>query len=626
MENKEIDLKNIFDNSIGLMEYEKWINQFDKNDIPIIEILVNNFNYFGLKRTEESIQKLFTSVFSEIGSLENVLFVPVGYVVKSGSIVAYYFRKLNKIPENKFIPYTDLNSKILNSIHHLIFLDDFIGTGNQCTEVWRDLDTKLKESNASPKLIYATIVSTQSGKIEIERKTTFQVITSYLINNGDIPFHEDSKIFGDEFTKNKAKEIITKYGANLYPKYPLGYKNNSLLIGFYYSTPNNTIPIFWSSQNNWEPLLTKGDDYRDPQFLVGPEINIPQNLMFKGFEKTFVDDNLLDHFDVDANILIKLTQELKNTQLLLIVIPIIQKLRLDEVYVTDLIRLLNSLKSEVHEHKNVTTAIFISNKTETSDLSFYIKIDNTDIGDIKSITDLANQSNGFDDCISIDTDGLVHGNFIYEKPISALNYIPTKLQRAASFSIKKEGLLILFEGDNRVNLIWKGQRLISHRKSSWYLTPSNFDKLTSTLAQLHAVRKDTLDRLLTIAIEMTHIGEGGLVTIGDAEEVIKLSVKKPNQKLNITAQNILNFGLQQWINILSQDGASVFDNDGILVEYMVTLRPPNNVDIELETGKGTKHQTAQIVSFITNSIAIAISVDSNFTIYSKGKKVYRMNG
>ena len=59
---------------------------------------------------------------------------------------------------------------------------------------------------------------------------------------------------------------------------------------------------------------------------------------------------------------------------------------------------------------------------------------------------------------------------------------------------------------------------------------------------------------------------------------------------------------------------------------MATLRPPNDVEIELETGKGTKHQTAQIISFITNSVAIAISVDSNFTIYSKGQKVYRMNG
>ena len=140
-----------------------------------------------------------------------------------------------------------------------------------------------------------------------------------------------------------------------------------------------------------------------------------------------------------------------------------------------------------------------------------------------------------------------------------------------------EGLLILFEGENRVNLIWKGQRLISHRKSNWYLIPSNFEKLNTSLAQLHGVKKDTIDRLLTLAIEMTHIGEGGLLTLGDADEVIKLSVKKPNKKVNVVAKDVLDFGIRQLINILSQDGASIFDNDGILIEYMATIRPPNDV-------------------------------------------------
>lgn len=621
-----MDISNIFDNSISDADYEKWINQFNREDTPFIEILVRQITYLSLKRTEEHVKDLYNLIISEVETIDHVLFIPVGYVVKSGSLVAYSFRKLNQIPENRFIAYSDLSSETLKGITHLIFLDDLVGTGNQCNEVWRDLTTKLKQFNSNPDLFYATLVSTQHGKKETEDKTTFKVISPHIIDNSEIPFHKESKIFDDESIKEKTKEIVAKYGKDLYPKYPLGYKDNSLLIGFYYSTPNNTLPIFWSSNSNWKPLLTKGDDFRDPQFLVGPEIKIPQNLMFKGFENTFVDDNLLDNFNVDANILIKLTQELKNTQLLLVVIPIIQKLKLNEAFVTELIKLINSLKSEVHEHRKVTSAIFISHKDKTKDLPFYLKIDATDIKDTKSIIDLATQSSGFEDCISIDTEGVVHGNFTYGRKTAFINFIPSELQKAAQFSLKKEGLLILFEGDNRVSIIWEGQRLISLRQSSWYLTPSNFDRLNTHLAQLHGVRKETIDRLLTMAIEMTHIGEGGLLTIGDADEVIKLSVKKPNQKAKIVANDVMELGIRQWIKILSQDGASIFDNDGILVEYMATLRPPNDIEIELETGKGTKHQTAQIISYITNSIAIAISVDSNFTIYSKGQKVYRMNG
>ncbi len=621
-----MNIKEIFDNSIEEAEFDKWLSQFAKEDILTILKLVENVKYFSLKRTEKAIEKLYKEVLSITKTTEKVLFIPVGYVVKSGSIVAYTFRKQNQIPESKFRPYTDLNENSLNSIEHLVFIDDFIGTGHQCCEVWRDLSRRLKDLNCNPNLIYATIASTKFGKREVEEKTTFKVVTSYQIENSEIPFHEDSKIFSDDTEKEIAKKIISKYGNNLYPKYPLGYKNNSLLIGFYYSTPNNTLPIFWSSHDNWKPLLTKGDDFRDPQFLVGPEINIPNNPTFKGFESTFVDDNLLDNFNVDANIMIKLTQELKNTQLLLIIIPVIQQLKLSETFITELIKLINELKTEVHEHRNVTSAIFIGDKSITNSLNYYIKINDTNISDTKSILDLANQSNGFEDCIAIVNNGSVIGNFIYEYDASKLNFIPNELQKAVSFSSKKEGLLILFEGENRVNIIWKGQRLISHRKSSWYLTPSNFDKLNTRLAQLHGVNKETIDRLLTLAIEMTQIGEGGLFTIGDANEVIKLSVKKPNKNIAVVAKNVLDFGIRQWINILSQDGASIFDNDGMLIEYMATLRPSNEVEIELETGKGTKHQTAQIISHLTNSISIAISVDSNFTIYSKGKKVFRMNG
>ncbi len=621
-----MDISDIFDNSISDTEYSKWINQFERADIPFIEILVSQIKYLSIRRTENHIRNLYSLLLTEIESIDHVLFIPVGYVVKSGSVVAYSFRKLNQIPENRFIPYSDLDSKTLSGIKYLILIDDLVGTGNQCSEVWRDLTTKLNQFNADPQLIYATLVATEHGKKETEDKTTFKVISSLIINNSEIPFREESKIFENENIKGKTKELVAKYGKDLYPKYPLGYKDNSLLIGFYYSTPNNTLPIFWSSHNNWQPLLTQGDDFRDPQFLVGPEINIPQNLIFKGFENTFVDDNLLDNFDVDANILIKLTQELKNTQLLLIVVPLIQRLNLNEKFVTDLIKLIAELKSEVHEHRNVSSAIFICSEKEIEDLSFYIKSEKVNISDTESIIDLANQSSGFEDCILIDTNGVVHGNFTYYPEKSFINYIPTKLQQATQFSKNKEGLLILFEGENRINFIWNGERLISHRKSSWYLTPSNFDKLTTHLAQLHGVRKETIERLLTLAIEMTHIGEGGLITIGDADEVIKLSVKKPNQKVKLVAHNISELGIRQWINILSQDGANIFDNDGILVEYMTTLRPPNDVVLDLETGKGTKHQTAQIISFITKTIAIAISVDSNFTIYSKGKKVYRMSG
>ena len=615
------DINKIFDKSISKNYYNEWLSQFDQEDIPVISTLVEHVKFFSLRKVERSLVKLYSLILKETKKDENVLFIPVGYVVKSGDIVAYQFKKQNQIHENKFIRYSDLNSDVLENVNYLVFIDDLIGTGHQCCEVWRDLKRKLDAFHHHPNLILATIASTRSGKEEIENKTTFKVISSCIIEKEEIPFHDGSNMFTDNEAKENAKKIVIKYSKNLYPKYPLGYKNNSLLVGFYYSTPNNTLPIFWSSQNQWKPLLSKADDYRDSQSLVGPESNIAQTLVFE--KKISLDS---DDFNIDSKISVPLLQELKSIPLLATVVPAIKNLGLNDSFITNLLALMNSLKSEVHEHKPVTSAIYITDKDALSDLTFFLRASNISINDTNLIVDLANKSHGFEDGIAIDTTGLVHGNFIYDGEKIPLNYIPNKLQSATCFTLHKDGLLILFEGNNRINFIWKGQRLISHRKSSWYYTPSNFDKLNASLAQIHGVQKEVIDRMLTIAVEMTHVGEGGLLTIGDADEVITLSRIIQNDNVQVTGGNIMDFGIRQWINILSQDGASVFDNDGILIEHMVTLIPPISADIEQEKGRGTKHQTAKVISSITKTIAIAVSVDSNFTIYSKGNKILRMNG
>ncbi len=621
-----MDINKIFDGDLSEKDYKKWINQFEDDEQKYINKLIENFNYFSLRRLQVNLKQLYEKILKEIHSVNNTIFVPVGYVVKSGSVVAYFFKKINKLRENHFLPYSELNEKSLKNVTNLVFIDDFIGSGQQCLNVHQNLIEKLNQIGIKPKLIYATIVGYNEGIKLIQNNTSFIPISQNIYSIEDLPFHNNSTFFDNEEERNRAKEIVKKYGKNLYPKYPLGYKGNSSLLGFFYSTPNNTLPIFWSSQNNWIPLLTRGDDYRDPEFLVGPEINIPENLTFKGFEETFIDDNFLDNFNVDANILLKLTQELNNTQLLLIIVPVFKELELNVSFVTDLIKILNSLKSAVHEQQPVSSAIFISKPENFVDLNFYLKINDTRISDTKSIEELANQTTGFDDCIAIDTNGKVYGNFSYDTNGELLNFIPRKLQSATKFTAQKKGLLVLFEGDNKINMLWKGQRLISHRKSSWYLTPSNFGKLISILSTRHAINREVIERIITIAIEMTHIGEGGLITIGDSTEICKISTLKPNSKTEIGISNILELKQSQAINLISQDGASIIDSNGNIIQYMSTLRPPTDIKVKLENGKGTKHQTAQIVSAMANTIAIAISVDSNFTIYSRGEKIYRMNG
>lgn len=623
-----MNVKEQFNGHIDQSHFDKWCLQFDEDELSYILKLVSNFEYFGYNRLKAELIKLYDLISNEVDDINKVLFVPVGYAVKSGAVISYFFRKENQFPENQFIPYSEISKIETSKFEAIVFLDDYLGTGHQSINIWDNLKTiRGLNSNKEIKFIFATVVGFTKGIEKVNAETDFLVKTSFTVKIEDLPFHPDSSIFISDSERKKAKTIASKYGNLLYPKHPLGYYENSGLVGFFYSTPNNTLPIFWSTKKNWIPLISRGDDYRDPKYLVGPNIGVPENKTFKGFERTYKDDFLIDDFDLDANITAKLLQELKETKVLLLLIPIVKKLKLSEQFINSWLKIINELKTAVHEKEDQSSAIFIGSKDKLDNLEFYLLSSESTIEDYLDIKTFAEQTNGYGDSLAIDNKGNLKGAFSFNpNENKSIPFIPQQLIPAVNFSKENEGLLTLFEGDNKVSIIWNGQRIITHRKSNWRISPSDFENLIEYLSQEHKIGNNILEKLLTVAVEMAYIGEGGLITIGDHDEILTNSAPLINKKISLGISNVLKLGISQLINIFSQDGASIISNKGQVIQHMTTLRPPSDIDLKLEVGKGTKHQTAHIMSHITNSIVIAISVDSNFTIYSKGQKILRMNG
>ena len=81
------------------------------------------------------------------------------------------------------------------------------------------------------------------------------------------PLHKNSIIF-DETEKERAKQVLLKYNEPLIPNKPLGHGDVQGLVSFFYSTPNNTLPIFWSSNNGWYPLFPRGGSKSNPDNLI----------------------------------------------------------------------------------------------------------------------------------------------------------------------------------------------------------------------------------------------------------------------------------------------------------------------------------------------------------------------
>ena len=137
--------------------------------------------------------------------------------------------KLNKLPENA----------------NIIFLDDFIGTGTQALDYIYPLTYSLNNS-VRPYLF--TICSTNSGMFRIqEAKSKFSIYSSYILNERDYFLLDDSC---DKFNR-KQKDTIRKIN---YAMRELGdnFINLNIPFAFYYSIPDNSLPILWKDGIEYE--------------------------------------------------------------------------------------------------------------------------------------------------------------------------------------------------------------------------------------------------------------------------------------------------------------------------------------------------------------------------------------
>jgi len=250
---------NPFEGDIGDHEIKKWLDQFESAEQPLIIKLLKEFKYYSSKKVNLLLRKLWTMILNDLKiPTDNVWFVPVGYVAKSGSAIAYFFKKVNNLNIDKFIPIHEINSIKVGSETAIVFLDDYIGSGNQASLFW---NSEIKEKHIDKScnsLFYGVLVGLDEGIRKVETDTDFKVRAVDVFSEKDLPFSEKSKIFNNRKEKEEIKKIIKKYGEKFFPEYPLGYNSLSTLIGFFYSTPNSTIPIFWSKENAWRPLLPHG--------------------------------------------------------------------------------------------------------------------------------------------------------------------------------------------------------------------------------------------------------------------------------------------------------------------------------------------------------------------------------
>lgn len=256
-----------------------WLNQFeDIYSQRLMFKILQNLKFYNETLLRERMETLFIEVLKQLRKKNIDRIIEIGKVKRSDIIVSYMdkgpsksgseyakkFVEVNNIYFENAVEPNRLVEKINDSTKVLVFVDDFIGTGQTLIENIEPILAELKSQNvlAGLVIVIGYITGFQNSSTSAESKLYkkgFDITVKILdpLNNSDKVFNEDSHIFNNPNEKLEAKNICSDIGIKLEKNHPLGYGDCQAAIVFPNTCPNNSLPIFWKSGKDWTPLFER---------------------------------------------------------------------------------------------------------------------------------------------------------------------------------------------------------------------------------------------------------------------------------------------------------------------------------------------------------------------------------
>lgn len=271
----------VWKNNFRQEDIENWLSNF-KGDVFDIQYerqialwLLSNFVYYNIAEVKHLCKTLFRDFIHYMlinekkeqnieKSLKDILnesrFYPLGGAGESGAYIMYYFRQVNKLPKD-IISQPDKHQNVKNRI----FVDDVTISGNQAEQY-------LKQYIDEDKRIFLiTLISTYES-VKLLEKKNIKVISCITLDERSKCFSKKSDIFNGYKNKlDDCKKFTIEYGKKSLSHHdikmpPLGYKDGEYTFGFFYNTPDNTLPIFWADNSNWKPIMKRYEKHTRSTF------------------------------------------------------------------------------------------------------------------------------------------------------------------------------------------------------------------------------------------------------------------------------------------------------------------------------------------------------------------------
>lgn len=259
---------------------EGWLSQFDQDDLPLAEELLESFVFYNQRHTTQ----LFISALLSLSAVSYVETNPQDAwrsyrnsvlvtfpgsedqnPTDSGHQFALLARKKFGLPQSNIYQPADL-------VHHLrkrsdrvsvLFVDDILGSGDQFLDCWRELiyidetATSLEQElcRLDARVDFVVAVATSTGIDELKEHAPRVAVTAGSSLDPEASAQHPHTRVAAGHQPIDLELFLQKYAdrAGYDHNGIWGHKRLATTIAFEHGVPDTTLPIFWHAEN-WIPL------------------------------------------------------------------------------------------------------------------------------------------------------------------------------------------------------------------------------------------------------------------------------------------------------------------------------------------------------------------------------------
>ncbi|MER8580020.1 hypothetical protein NKG95_14980 [Mesorhizobium sp. M1423] len=263
----------------------QWRQNFLADELIFADRLLDRFVYFCDPMVDAlisgAVRRFFDSEYFRLGSSQAVKNARYAFVYVEGETPNpadsgfSFMRRLRdklRIEESRLLSPDNAILKH-DAFDTFVFVDDFVGSGNQMIDTWKRQRKRTDGSTASfldlasagkHTFVYCPCLCTEYGKAQLGRKAPqLQIVPAHLLTESHNASSSSSLIWtglnvseGIDFLERAAKRAgFTAHdgGENDWR----GFHKLGLSVGFHDSIPDACLPIYFSDLNSWRPLMKR---------------------------------------------------------------------------------------------------------------------------------------------------------------------------------------------------------------------------------------------------------------------------------------------------------------------------------------------------------------------------------